>query len=67
MAKKRSAKAVVSSCCNGKFPTFPTILIVIGVLWLLNELKILPFELPWLPIVIIIIGLGMYINSSDKK
>jgi len=45
-----------------KFPTFAIILLVIGIVWLLNETKIIAINLPWIPLVLIVIAIGMIIN-----
>ena len=38
------------------FPTIPIIILVTGILWLISEsLKI---DVPWFPIVLIILGIG---------
>jgi len=53
MAKER--------CCR-KFPMLATILLVVGVIWLLTELKVISIPIPWIPVVLIVIALGMIIN-----
>ena len=46
-----------------KFPTFAVILLALGIIWLLNELKIINININiWIPIIVIIIALGMIIN-----
>ena len=45
-------------CCGGNFPTFAVILLVIGVLWLLSDLGVITVDVPWVPVVLIIIALG---------
>ncbi len=55
-------------CCKpGHFPTFAVILLVVGILWLLNDLKIFTIEIPWVPIVVIVIAIGMLFNKFVKK
>ena len=53
-------------CCDGKFPTFAVILLVVGLVWLLNDLKVLAINLPWVPIVLVIIAVGMIVNRYKK-
>jgi hypothetical protein len=60
-------KTKPNCCISGKFPTFAILLIVIGVLWLLNDLNILAIKIPWFPIVLIIIGFGWVYDSFSKK
>jgi hypothetical protein len=47
---------------KNKFPTFAMILLLFGLIWLLNELKILNIDFPWIPSIVIIIAIGMIIN-----
>ncbi|MFH1316044.1 MAG: hypothetical protein ABII01_00840 [Candidatus Woesearchaeota archaeon] len=56
-------------CCFGKskFPTFAIILLVIGILWILSETKVLTVNIPWVPVVLVVIALGMIINNFKKK
>lgn len=45
-----------------KFPTFAVILLVVGLIWLLNELKLITINIPWIPVVLVIVAIGMIIN-----
>ena len=45
-----------------KFPMMATILLVVGIIWLLTELKVILIPIPWIPVVLIVIALGMIIN-----
>ena len=45
-----------------KFPMLATILLVVGIIWLLTELKVILIPIPWIPVVLIVIALGMIIN-----
>jgi hypothetical protein len=45
-----------------KFPTLAVILLVLGLLWLMADVGFLRMNIPWIPIVIIIIAIGMIIN-----
>jgi hypothetical protein len=46
-----------------KFPTFAAVLLAIGVIWFLNEIKVIPWaNIPWIPVVLIIVAIGMIIN-----
>ena len=54
-------------CCGGKFPTFAVIILVLGVLWLLGEMGILQVNIPWFPVILIIIALGWIIEHYSKK
>jgi len=50
-----------------RFPTFAVILLVVGVIWLLNELNVIAVKIPWIPIVLVIVALGMIINRYTKR
>lgn len=50
-----------------ELPIFGIILVVVGVIWLLNELQVFTIEIPWLPVVVIILGAGMAYNQFMKK
>ena len=45
-----------------KFPMLATILLVVGIIWLLTELKVILIPIPWIPVVLIVIALVMIIN-----
>ena len=45
--------------CEGAFPTFAVIVLAVGVLWLLADLGIITANIPWLPIILIIVAVGM--------
>jgi hypothetical protein len=45
-----------------KFPTFATILLVLGLVWLASSAGYIAFELPWMPIALVIIAIGMIYN-----
>ena len=48
------------------FPTFAFLVLVAGVIWLLTEIGILTIDIPWLPIVVIILALGWIINHYAR-
>lgn len=45
-----------------KFPTFAVIILVIAVFWLLSDLNYLKINIPWIPVILIIISLGWIFN-----
>ncbi len=49
------------------FPTFAVILLVVGIIWLLNDLKIIAVNIPWIPMVLIIVAVGMIYNRISKE
>jgi hypothetical protein len=50
-------------CCRmGRFPTLAIILLVIGIGWLLNDLNVIEIPIPWVPVVLIMVAIGMIVN-----
>jgi len=49
------------------FPTISIIILVTGILWLINELEILRINIPWFPVVLIIIGIAGIIEFYRRK
>ena len=49
------------------FPTFAVILLVVGIIWLLNDLKLIAVDIPWIPMVLIIVAVGMIYNRMKKE
>ena len=45
-----------------KFPTFAVIVLVFAIAWLTQELGYLKTDIPWLPVILIIIALGWIFN-----
>jgi uncharacterized membrane protein YoaK (UPF0700 family) len=45
-----------------RFPTIAFILLVFAIFWLLSELKVLVIDIPWIPVILIIISLGLIFN-----
>ncbi len=52
-----------------RFPTFAIILLIVGFIWLLNDLKILNVNIPWIPVILIVVASAMIYNRYyfDKK
>jgi len=49
-----------------KFPIFWTIVLVFGIAWLLEEMNLYSLDLPWLPVILIIVALGAIFNKFNK-
>jgi len=49
-----------------EFPTFAVVLLVVGIIWFLNDLKIINVNIPWVPMVLIIVAVGMIYNRFKK-
>jgi hypothetical protein len=48
------------------FPTFAVIILVLSIIWLLTELGLITINLPWIPIIFIIIAIGWIINHYKQ-
>jgi len=49
-----------------KFPTLAVILLVVGIIWLLTSLGKLAVDIPWIPIIVIIVAMGMIFNRFAR-
>jgi len=47
---------------KSKFPVLAIILLVFALVWLFNELGYFSLNLPWIPVVLAIIAIGMIFN-----
>ena len=45
-----------------RFPIFPVIVLVVGLLWLAGDLQMITVDVPWLPVILIIVAVGWIIN-----
>lgn len=52
---------------KGKFPTVAVILLAVGILWLLNDMQVLTINIPWWPVILIIIAVGWIVNFYSRK
>ncbi len=50
-----------------RFPTLAVILLIVGLLWLLNDLNIFTIDIPWVPIALIAVSIGMIFNRFFSK
>jgi hypothetical protein len=62
MVKKKEAASCGIGGCG--FPTFAIILLVIGIVWFLNDTGYWTFNIPWVPLVLIIVAIGMVFNKN---
>lgn len=49
-----------------KFPTLATIILLLGITWFLNDLRVLTFNVPWIPLIIIVIAIGMIFDRYNS-
>ena len=50
---------------KNKFPVLAIILLIFGIAWLINDLYF-PIDLPWIPVILIVIAIGMIANRYGK-
>ncbi len=44
------------------FPTFAVVILIFAGLWLLRELEVIDLSLPFLPVVLIVVSIGVIFN-----
>ena len=49
------------------FPTFWFIVLVMALIWFLNDVGFITFNVPWLPLILIIVAIGGILNSYGRK
>lgn len=49
-----------------KFPTLAVILLVVAIVWFFNELNYFNIDIPWVPLVLVIIAVGLIANRYSK-
>ena len=47
---------------KSKFPVFAVILLIFALVWLFSELGYWTIDLPWLPVILVVIAIGMVFN-----
>lgn len=47
---------------RSRFPVLATLLLIFGVVWLVNEFGYVTINLPWLPVIVIIVAIAMIAN-----
>jgi hypothetical protein len=48
------------------FPTLAVILLVFAIVWLLDELGVLVINVPWVPVILIVVAVGMIFNRFKE-
>jgi hypothetical protein len=52
---------------NKVFPTFAVIVLILAVLWMLSGFKVFTADIPWIPIIVVVIAVGWIVNHYTKK
>ncbi|MBR9707587.1 MAG: hypothetical protein GOV15_04075 [Candidatus Diapherotrites archaeon] len=50
-----------------EFLFIPVFLLIYGLVWLLKELGVIAIDIPWGPIVLILLGFGWIIEALTKQ
>ncbi len=61
-----SDKKSLCDCDCGSFPTFAVAVLLLGVAWLLKDIGVISFDIPWLPVIVIVVALSWIINHCRK-
>lgn len=51
---------------KNRFPTLAIILLVVGIVWLLSSMNLIAVNIPWIPLILIIIAIGMIFNKFSR-
>jgi hypothetical protein len=49
-----------------KFPVVGVLLLIVAIVWLLSDLGILTINIPWLPVVLGVVAIGLIYNRIRK-
>ena len=49
-----------------KFPMLAVILLIFALVWLLSELGYLTLDIPWIPVILVVIAIGMIFNRFGR-
>ena len=49
-----------------RFPIFWVIVLAFGLAWFFNELGIIDIDIPWLPLILIIVAIGAIFNRINR-
>jgi len=47
---------------KNKFPVLAVLLLVLGIVWLVQEMGWAEIDLPWIPVIIIVVAIAMVFN-----
>lgn len=47
---------------KSKFPALATLLLIFGIAWLINDIGFANVDIPWLPVILIVIAIAMIFN-----
>jgi len=53
--------------CTGKMPVFAILILIIAILWFLADLEVISTNIPWLPLIVIILSIAMIAKHAHYK
>ena len=56
---------IVKMSKEKKFPTLAVILLIFAIAWLLSDLKLININIPWIPVILIIVAIGLIANRYN--
>lgn len=51
---------------RGKFPVLAVILLIFAVIWFFNDIGYYQIDLPWIPVILGVIAIGMIFNRFKE-
>ena len=51
---------------KNKFPVLATLLLILGLVWFVQEVGYAQIDLPWVPVIVIVIAVGMIFNRFKE-
>lgn len=51
---------------KSKFPALAVLLLILGFVWLFNEIGIYRIDLPWIPVIVIVVAVAMIWNRFRR-
>jgi len=49
-----------------KFPTFAVLVLILGLLWLAVEMNWITINIPWLPLIVVVLAAGWIVNHYTR-
>ena len=59
-------KEVKRKMAKTRFPVLAVILLIFAVVWILNDTGIFLINIPWIPVILAIVAIGMILNRYNK-
>ncbi|MDD1657169.1 MAG: hypothetical protein LUQ41_01755 [Methanomicrobiales archaeon] len=48
------------------FPTFAVLILVLALIWLAVELQLITVNIPWLPLIVVLVAAGWIVNHYSR-